>query len=156
MIRTTITLDEELAQELDAYIQRSGAANRSEAVRDLVRRGLNSAAPERSDSQCMAVISYAIDQQIEGLAKRRRLERQERHDEFLMIQSFPVNHRWSLDVTVMRSSVARVSDYSEQLFLERGVRHGSAALLPLGQEDEHSHDGEGSTPHRHIKFQQSF
>lgn len=155
MIRTTITLDDELAQELDAYIERSGAANRSEAVRDLVRRGLNTDAAERSDADCMGVISYAIDQQIPGLAKKTRLARLDRHDEFIAIQSIPVNHRWTLDIAVMRSTVARVTDYAHQLFLERGVRHGSTALLPIGAED-HDHDHEGRAHHRHVRIQESF
>ncbi len=39
MIRTTITLDEDLVTELDRSIARANVANRSEAIRDLVRRG---------------------------------------------------------------------------------------------------------------------
>ncbi|UCG98568.1 MAG: ribbon-helix-helix protein, CopG family, partial [Burkholderiales bacterium] len=42
MERFTISLAEELARELDALIASSGYENRSEAVRDLIRRALES------------------------------------------------------------------------------------------------------------------
>ena len=45
MQRTTIAIDDELAAALDAYMDSTGAGSRSEAIRDLVRRGL-SARPE--------------------------------------------------------------------------------------------------------------
>ena len=41
MQRITITIDEDLATRLDAHVEAMGASNRSEAIRDLIRRGLS-------------------------------------------------------------------------------------------------------------------
>ena len=40
MQRVTVTLDDALAAELDAVVRRRGYQNRSEAMRDLLRSGL--------------------------------------------------------------------------------------------------------------------
>jgi CopG family nickel-responsive transcriptional regulator len=40
MHRLTITVDDDLLAELDAFIAARGYANRSEAIRDLARSGL--------------------------------------------------------------------------------------------------------------------
>ena len=46
MQRVTITIDDELAAELDRFMAARGYANRSEAIRDLARSGLQQAATE--------------------------------------------------------------------------------------------------------------
>ncbi len=156
MIRTTITMDEELTKELDAYIERSGAFNRSEAIRDLVRRGLNSVPAETSEQPCVGVISYAVNQTIPGLAKRIRMERLDRHDEIIFTASVPVNHVNSIDIAVMQGPVGKVNEYAQSLFLERGVKHGAIALTPVEAEEEsHTHDVD-EPPHVHMKVQESF
>ena len=46
MQRVTITIDDELDAELDRFMKVRGYANRSEAIRDLARSGLQQAATE--------------------------------------------------------------------------------------------------------------
>ncbi len=57
MQRITITIDDDLAQEIDKLAQARGYQNRSETVRDLVRAGI---AHTRSDmaawSECVASV----------------------------------------------------------------------------------------------------
>ena len=155
MIRTTITIDEELDEDLDAYIAQSGSFNRSEAIRDLIRRGLNASAPEKPEAECLGVMSYTIDQQMPGLAKRTRLDRLNRHDEFVSVLSVPVDHSHTLDVVVMRGRVDAVSRYANQLFLERGVRHGNLGLVPVATIGAPHDHGDGDA-HIHMTIQESF
>ena len=51
MQRVTITLDDELMKELDAFIAARGYQNRSEAIRDLARAGIREAAEHRSKAR---------------------------------------------------------------------------------------------------------
>ncbi len=157
MIRTTITMDEELTRDLDAYIDRSGAFSRSEAIRDLVRRGLAASPDKREDLPCIAIVSYAIDQTMPGLTKRLRDARLDRHDEFIFSASVPVDHSSTIDLAVMRATVGRVNDFAHGLFLERGVRHGVVALTPIEEVvQHHAHDGEEPHAHVHLRVQESF
>ena len=157
MIRTTITMDDALTTELDAYIERSGAYNRSEAIRDLVRRGLSTLPAHERDAACIGVVSYTIDQTAPGLAKRVRLDRLDRHDEIVSTLTVPINHTSSVDIVVMHGTVGRVNGYAQQLFLERGVKHGATAMIPVSDggtapgkapEEEHGH--------AHVHIQESF
>ncbi|PZQ50119.1 MAG: nickel-responsive transcriptional regulator NikR [Rhodovulum sulfidophilum] len=155
MQRITITMDDDLAAELDAFIGASGAFNRSEAIRDLVRRGLAARGAERREADCLGVLSYAIDHSLRDLGRRVPLGRLERHDETVAALSVPVDHTTTVDVVVMRGTVASVGDYAESLFLERGVRHGALALVPVERAEEHRHDDE-SRPHVHLRVQDTF
>jgi CopG family transcriptional regulator, nickel-responsive regulator len=56
---------------------------------------------------------------------------------------------------VMRADVAEVRNYAERLFLERGIRHGALALVPVAEADHHKHDHDGEG-HVHLKIQDTF
>jgi CopG family transcriptional regulator, nickel-responsive regulator len=59
MQRVTITIDDQLAEELDRFMAGRGYANRSEAIRDLARSGLQQAATELAGSRpCVAALVY--------------------------------------------------------------------------------------------------
>ena len=158
MIRTTITIDPELAAEIDRHIGRAGVANRSEAIRDLVRRGLNALPVEEPSSGCMGVITCSVDQTMPGLSRRLREGRMDRHDEIVFSASLPVNHRETLDIAVLRTTVGRVDDYARSLFVERGVRHGAVALTPVTVETLHHAHGPDDEPHSHthLRVDQTF
>ncbi len=55
MQRITITLDDDLMEELDAMIAEHGYQNRSEAIRDFTRAGMQQAAQEKGKTgECRA------------------------------------------------------------------------------------------------------
>ena len=156
MQRVTITMDDGLVAELDAFIEASGAFNRSEAIRDLVRRGLAARERERTEAGCFGILSYAIDHSLRDLGRRVPQGRLERHDQTAAALSVPIDHTTSIDVVVMRGTVASVEDYAQGLFLERGVLHGALALVPVEPADKpHSHD-ERSAAHVHLRVQETF
>jgi CopG family nickel-responsive transcriptional regulator len=150
MIRTTITIDPELAQELDRYISHANVSNRSEAIRDLVRRGLNAIPEPEPAAECIGVVSCTTDQRRPELSRRLRESRMGRHNEIMFSASVPINHHETLDLSVVRGSAARVGDYARALFLERGVRHGSLALTPIRVEIEHHAHSSDEEPHEHV------
>ncbi|WP_319486373.1 nickel-responsive transcriptional regulator NikR [uncultured Cohaesibacter sp.] len=157
MTRTTITLDAELTEALDSYIARSGASNRSEAIRDLVRRGLNSMPAEKPSASCIGVVSCTVDQTIIGLEKKIRAGRQDRHEQVLFSTSIPIDHDQSFDVSVLLATVEQVNDYAQTLFLERGIKHGSTSLAPVERNiQSHSHANESAKDHVHLKVRESF
>lgn len=140
MQRTTITLDDDLDAMLDAYMEATGAQSRSEAIRDLVRRGLTARPDAPPEAACYGVISCVVDHSVRNLGARLPQTRLDRHDQTVASLSTPIDHTHSLEVTVLRSQVGPVIAYAESLFLQRGVWHGALGLVPLGEDEE---------PHRH-------
>ncbi|EGJ20206.1 CopG family transcriptional regulator [Cereibacter sphaeroides WS8N] len=157
MIRTTITLDEELAAEIDAHVARSAVPNRSEAIRDLVRRGLAAGPAKPADTLCIGVISCAMEQTLPELSRRVRDARLARHDEIRFVTSVPLNHRETIDLIVLQASVSRIEELADRLSLERGVRHATVGLIPIEEEVQtHAHDDEEPHSHSHLRVQQNF
>lgn len=156
MQRITITIEDDLMAELDAYMESSGAFNRSEAIRDLVRRGLAGRA-KTGDALCYGIISYALDNSVRNLARRVPQTRLDRHDQTVAALSVPVDHSNTVDVVVMHGPLKDVTSYADALFLERGVMHGQVSLIPLAEETTfHSHGPGTAHAHVHRKVQETF
>ena len=154
MQRITMTIDDDLLAALDHLIQRSGATNRSEALRDLLRRALNH--QTAADHCCIGIVSYAVDPAQRNLGQRLPQMRQERHDKTVAALSVPLDHDSSIEVAILRGRVDEVEDYANGLFLERGVRHGALALVPVQEHVETHHHGGKPHAHRHLKVKTSF
>jgi CopG family nickel-responsive transcriptional regulator len=157
MHRTTITLDDDLASELDAFMAATGAQSRSEAIRDLVRRALAARPGGPDEASCFGVVSCVIDQSVRGLAARVPQSRLDRHDQTVAALSVPLDHSTVLDVTVMRGHVGSIASYAEGLFVERGVMHGTLGLIPVAEsETVHVHNEGEPHAHSHLKVLPSF
>ncbi|SOC10864.1 nickel-responsive transcriptional regulator NikR [Rhodobacter maris] len=160
MQRVTITLTEDLATELDLFMAKSGAGNRSEAIRDLVRRALLTRTDVPAEAPCLAVMSCTVDQGVRNLGARLAQRRLDTHDHTLATLSVPLDHTTSLEIEVTRGTVDSVTRAAEAQFLERGVAHGALALIPVGEDaarhsHEHSHGAPGHE-HSHIRVQAGF
>lgn len=157
MQRVTISIDDDLVAKIDQLALGQGASNRSEVIRDLVRRGLPAQAQDHIDAPCLGVISYAIDSTIRDLSRRVPKSRLERHDQTVAAVSVPVDHHSSVDVVIMRGRLGAISQYAEGLFLERGVLHGNLSLIPLAEDRSSDHaPGPAEAHHVHLKVQETF
>ena len=154
MKRVTITIEDDLLATLDSVMTASGATNRSEALRDILRRALANPAPMTAD--CMGVVSYTLDRGSRKLGQRVPQHRHDRHDAAVAALSVPLDHDSSLEVCVLRGRVAGVRSYAEGLFAERGVRHGHLVLVPVLHEmADHEHGGHRHR-HSHLHVLESF
>lgn len=157
MQRVTISLTDDLAAEIDSFMAATGAANRSEAIRDLARRGLSARPDVPADAGCLGVVSCAVDHSTRNLAVRVPQSRLDRHDQNLAALSIPLDHTTSLEVAVMRGQFSDVSRFAESLFLERGVMHGSLALIPVSEGGpSHVHNDGEAKAHLHLKVNTNF
>lgn len=157
MKRITITLSDDIAEALDTYMTGSGAQNRSEAIRDLVRRAMLNRPDAPADAPCLGVVSYTIDQNTRNLGARMAQRRLDAHDRHVAALSIPLDHSTALEIEVMRGRLGEVSTAADAVFLERGVAHGALSLVPIAHgHASHVHDDGNDHPHHHIHVQPSF
>lgn len=156
MKRITITLSDDIADALDHYMNESGAQNRSEAIRDLVRRAMLDLKNGPEDADCIGVVSYTVDQTARSLATRLAKRRLDAHDRHVAAVSVPLDHSTALEIEVTRGKLGEVGAAAQKLFLERGVAHGALSVVPVATGGAmHAHEGQAE-PHRHLHVRQSF
>jgi CopG family nickel-responsive transcriptional regulator len=151
MQRVTITIDDELMIELDRIIAARGYQNRSEAIRDLARAGIQQAA-ETLDQKgdCVAALVYVYDHHARQLSKRLTDTFHDHHELSLASMHAHLDHDTCMEVTILRGKTEEVQHFGEHVIAERGVRHGRIVMVPTdllikphthadGTTHEHSH-----------------
>ena len=153
MQRVTITLDDDLGEQFDAYLARRGYANRSEAMRDLIRARLEQ---ERLDpdeqGDCMGVLSYVYNHHERELAKRVTEAHHARHDLSVSTLHVHLDHENCLESVVLQGEVGAVRQFADGLIAQPGIRHGQLHLVPVeASSTAHVHSGDAHAhPHRHL------
>ncbi len=152
MQRTTITLDDDLMARLDEFMAERRYANRSEAIRDLVRSGLEQATVEASPrARCLAAAIYVYDHEARELASRLTRAAHDHHDLSLATLHVHLDHDSCMEVTVLRGAVQEIRHFADHVIAERGVRHGRLVLVPIDERTEtHSHGAGAASPHGHL------
>lgn len=152
MQRITITLDEQLAQELDKLVEDRGYQNRSEAVRDLVRAGIIHTDAATSAKDCVACLSYVYDPATRDLPKRLAKEFQEQHNICIATTRVTLDHESAMEVCVLRGHAKAVRSFAEGVIAQRGIRNGRLSLIPASIEhSRHAHGHGHSHTHEHVK-----
>ena len=156
MHRVTITIDDELAGELDRFMAARGYANRSEAIRDLARSGLQQAATEVGGTRpCVAALVYLYDHEARELPARLTRDFHHRHDLAQATLHVHLDHDSCMEVTVLKGRGADVQEFADHIIAERGVRHGHVVYMPAdgahshGRGESHGHGHGHSHSHSH-------
>jgi CopG family nickel-responsive transcriptional regulator len=148
MERITISVSNEFAAELAAFMKYNRYENRSEAVRDLARIGLNQAGRDQSvTGDCVATLSYVFSHHTRDLPKRLTDTHHAHHDFQVATMHVHLDHDSCLEVAVLRGKAAAVKDFAKAVIAERGVTYGQVSVVPVEVDTAaHSH---GSASHRH-------
>lgn len=150
MQRVTITLDDELMDDIDRTIAARGYQNRSEAIRDLARTGLAQAAAEVAGSKpCVAALVYVFDHHARELPKRLTQGFHDHHELSQATLHVHLDAASCLEVTVLKGPGSEVQHFADHVIAERGVRHGHVVYIPAGEAHGHSHGHEHNNGHNH-------
>lgn len=166
MERVTISLDEDLLTAFDDHLRRKGYENRSEAIRDLVRRCLEEdRLAEGQADHVVACLSYVYNHELRELARRLTCAQHRHHDLMLSTLHVHLDHDNCLEVVLLQGHTPEVRTFAETTIAETGVRHGNLHLVPAemvhsrhrhGQRESHDTDRDTAPdddhrPHRHTR-----
>jgi CopG family nickel-responsive transcriptional regulator len=148
MERITISLDESLAHEFDHLIARRGYENRSEAVRDLLRRELEAERGREQTGHCVANLSYFYNHHERDLGERLTRTQHAHHDLCVSTMHAQLDLEACLETVILRGPVRAVQEFAQAIIAERGVRHGSLNVISVSliqgghahRQHNHGHD----------------
>jgi CopG family nickel-responsive transcriptional regulator len=146
--RITISLDDDLVAQFEAFMARSGYRNRSEAVRDLIRDRLAAEGLASGKAgHCVGTLSYVYNHAERELPHRLTRAHHHHHDVAVSSLHVHLDHDNCLETVVVSGPVAQVEAFAHAITSEPGVRHGKLYLVPVEvHQERHAH---GADPHRH-------
>jgi CopG family nickel-responsive transcriptional regulator len=133
LARFGVAMDEDLLERFDALVARRGtAANRSEAVRDLVRDALVDAEWEDSDEEIVGTVTMVFDHHASDLSEKLDSLQHEHYREIVSAMHVHLDPHNCLEVLVIRGSSAEVRGIAEALLGTKGVKHGKLVTTTSG------------------------
>lgn len=139
MERFTISLDDRLARQFDAWRARHRYANRSEAVRDLLRGEIGRGRlKESAAGSCVACLSYVYNHHERDLAERLTHLQHEHHELTMSTMHVHLDHEHCLETVFLRGSIAAVGAFADRVMAERGVHHGHVNVISVDRHEPHA------------------
>ena len=151
MERVTISVSDEFATELAGFMADHHYDNRSEAVRDLARRGLLQSKREAGTTgDCIAALTYVFNHHTRELARRLTDAHHAHHDLHVATLHVHLDHENCLELAVLRGDAGQIGSFANAVIAERGVTHGQVSYIPATTQIEaHAHPGEDAG-HAHV------
>lgn len=144
MERFTISLDDRLAEQFDAWIAARSYANRSEAIRDLLRAEIGrDQLQSASAPHCVACLSYVFNHHQRDLAERLTSLQHKHHDLTVSVMHAHLDHDHCLETVILRGRTAQVSQFADAVCAERGVHHGKLNLIGVELHEPHGDHAAG-------------
>jgi CopG family nickel-responsive transcriptional regulator len=132
LMRFGVSMEEELLSQFDELIRRLGYANRSEAIRDLVRERLVRQEWEEGE-EVVGVIVLLYDHRKHDLSDEL-VELQHRyHDLVIATLHVHLDQQNCLEVLAVRGPGPEIQRLAELLRSLKGVKHGQLAASSTGR-----------------------
>ena len=147
VLRFGVSIEHGLLESFDELIAGRGYANRSEALRDLIRDALVKSRLEapHGDAEVLGSLTLVYDHHAHDLTKQMARIQHDCHGLVVSVTHVHINHDDCLEVLVLRGRAREVRAPADSLLSLRGVKHGRLfTTLP-----SHAVAGRVATAHAH-------
>ena len=134
LTRFGVSLDEELLEPFDALCAVKGYSNRSEAIRDLIRKALVAEEWQQADGQGAGTLTLVYDHHKNDLARRLTQMQHDEHDIIIATLHVHLDHHNCLELLILKGEAARVRALADKLISCKGVKHGTFSGTTTGQD----------------------
>ncbi|EEG77581.1 nickel-responsive transcriptional regulator NikR [Dethiobacter alkaliphilus] len=134
LVRFGISMNEQLLEAFDKKIVSQGYANRSEAVRDLIRNRLVEMEWEDENQEVAGTITLMYDHHVRGLSNLLTELQHNWHDMILTSTHVHLDHHNCLEVLVLKGPAGRAREVADKLISVKGVKHGQLTITSTGHE----------------------
>ncbi len=133
IIRFGVSLDKGLLQRFDRLIRGKRYTNRSEALRDLIRKEL-AERQWQEDREVAGVITFIYDHHRRDLLNRI-VDLQHDHRKFIIsTQHVHLDHDNCLEIVAVRGRLKGIRRFADTLKAVKGVRYGTLSMTITGKE----------------------
>lgn len=134
--RIGVSLEGELLERFDELIAEKGYANRSEAIRDLIRDALvqRAWAGGKNGDERVAVTALVYDHDSTGLSQKLAHVQHENHRAVVSTLHVHMDAHHCLEVLVLRGKAREIQAMGESLISTKGVKYGRFVPATTGKD----------------------
>ncbi len=127
VVRFGVSLEKDLLDELDKYVEDNKFTNRSQAIRSLINKNI----AEKKwlcDHIVAGSITLVFDHHKNDLQKNLTSIQHEYHHEILSSQHIHLDHNNCLEIIAVKGRARILTELADKLIAVKGIQHGKLTM----------------------------
>lgn len=133
IFRFGISLEKALIERFDNLIKKKSYANRSEAIRDLIRDSLVTEEWETSKAETVGTITLVYSHDTRELTDNLTDLQHHSHNSIISSMHIHLDEHNCLEVIVVRGKAKDIKAIADKLIGTKGVKHGKLTVTTTGK-----------------------
>jgi CopG family nickel-responsive transcriptional regulator len=130
--RFGVSMEDALLGRLDDMVRDKGYPNRSEAIRDLVRKTIVDDEWDDTSGEIIGVLVIVFDHHRRELSSRLLKMEHDREGSILSTLHLHLDHDNCLEVKVIRGKALEVREFAEEMISMKGIKYGTLVRATSG------------------------
>ncbi len=131
--RFGVSIESRLLEQFDSYIAANNYENRSEAIRDLIRKELVEEEWAKANEDVAGAVVIVYDHHKREVVDKLLDIQHDFHEFIISSQHIHLDHDNCLEIIVVRGRMTQINDLAAKLKSVKGVKHTSLTKSTLGK-----------------------
>ena len=133
VVRLSLSLEKSLYDKLEQLVQHEGYSNRSEFVRDMIRRQLVEREWQESEREVIATVTLVYDHHKSLLSERLTDLQHQHHSDVLATTHVHLDETMCAEMILVRGKPATIRELTNQMAQQKGVLHADYSMASTGK-----------------------
>ena len=126
--RFGVSIEPELLKKFDKNIKKEGYTNRSEAIRDMIRKNLITQKKQDPNTHAIGTLTMIYDHHTGNLTNKLLDLQHDHTNEILTTTHVHIDHHNCLEVLVLKGKTGNIQKLSDQIKAQKGIKHGELVI----------------------------
>ena len=131
LIRFGVSMPQKLTEQLDVWADEVGYHNRSEAIRDLVRKALLDCENLKPDALVAGTLVMVYNHHATDLSALLTELQHQYYRDIVSTMHIHLNHDQCLEAVVLRGKMGRLRELSQQIQVQKGVLYADLSVTHI-------------------------
>ena len=128
IVRFGVSIEPDLLKKFDKMIKKEGYPNRSEAIRDLIRKNIITEESKNPDTNAIGTLTMIYDHHTGTLTNKLLDLQHDHHSEILSTTHIHIDHHNCLEVLVLKGKSGRIQKLADNIKALKGIKHGELVI----------------------------
>ena len=126
--RFGVSIEPDLINKFDKVIKKEGYTNRSEAIRDLIRKDLIEEKNKNPDEEAIGTLTMIYDHHVVSLTDRLLDLQHDHTKEILVSTHVHIDHNNCLEVLVLKGKTGKIQKLADNIRSLKGIKNGELVI----------------------------
>ena len=126
--RFGVSIEPDLLKKFDKMIKKEGYTNRSEALRDMIRKNLIFEKNKDPNVNAIGTLTILYDHHSGNLTNKLLGLQHDHHNEILSTTHIHIDHYNCLEVLVLKGKTGRIQKLADNIKSLKGIKHGELVI----------------------------